>query len=149
MWNWVACGDPAGAPEGARAHGRHVTQGSGPTLPNHLGLVLDLDSCPPCSCSRDGLVLGPRQHGPLTWLLVGLWTLHYINRTLVFPFRLRTSGKRMPVVIVLSAVLFNAINGPTLTGWWLGHIALDRPFPMRWPGPGRRLFFAGWALTAG
>lgn len=126
-------------------YGRHATAGWGPTLPNHWGWFwMEL---PALLVFPLMVVLGPREQGPLTWLLVGMWTLHYINRTLIFPFRLRTSGKRMPVVIVLSAVVFNAINGG-LNGWWLGHVAPpDRPFPDALAGAGVLLFFAGMGIN--
>ncbi|MGB5318230.1 DUF1295 domain-containing protein [Eudoraea sp.] len=66
--------------------------------------------------------IGPREKDWLTWLLVGLWTLHYFNRTFVFPFRLKTSGKKMPLTIVFSAIFFNGING-FLNGYYLGYLA--------------------------
>jgi steroid 5-alpha reductase family enzyme len=47
----------------------------------------------------------------LHMLLTGMWLLHYIHRTLIFPFLMRTKGKRMPISIVIMAVVFNLING--------------------------------------
>lgn len=67
-------------------------------------------------------ILGPREKGWLSWLLVGLWTLHYFNRTVIFPFRLRTKGKKMPLTIVFSALFFNGVNG-FLNGYFLGYLA--------------------------
>lgn len=126
-------------------YGRHTTAGWGPTLPNHWGWFwMEL---PALLVFPLMVVLGPREQSPLTWLLVGMWTLHYINRTLIFPFRLRTSGKRMPVLIVLSAVLFNAVSGG-LNGWWLGHIAPpDRPFPDALAVVGVLLFALGMGIN--
>ena len=126
-------------------YGRHTAAGWGPTLPNHWGWFwMEL---PALLVFPLMVVLGPREPSPLTWLLVGMWTLHYINRTLIFPFRLRTSGKRMPVLIVLSAVLFNAVNGG-LNGWWLGHIAPpDRPFPDALAVVGVLLFALGMGIN--
>jgi len=48
---------------------------------------------------------------PVALLAAGLWTLHYVNRSLVYPLRTRTVAKRMPVVIMLFAMLFNSVNG--------------------------------------
>ncbi len=56
------------------------------------------------------------------WFLWSLWMLHYINRTFIFPSRIRTSGKKIPVVIVVSAIFFNFING-FLNGSYLGNFA--------------------------
>ncbi|MBX7110062.1 MAG: DUF1295 domain-containing protein [Chitinophagales bacterium] len=44
-------------------------------------------------------------------VLSGLFCAHYIHRSLIFPLRIHTKGKRMPVVIMLSAIVFNLING--------------------------------------
>ena len=38
------------------------------------------------------------------WVMIGLFTFHYMNRSFVFPFRLNTQGKKMPVII--SCVIF-------------------------------------------
>src|SRR5271156_639043 len=45
-------------------------------------------------------------HSPAT-VMMGLFFIHYIHRALVYPFMIRTRGKKMPVVIMFSAVLFN------------------------------------------
>ncbi|AZQ61250.1 hypothetical protein EI427_03145 [Flammeovirga pectinis] len=54
--------------------------------------------------------------------LIGMiaWTVHYINRTFIFPFRMPNKKKKMPVIIMGSAIFFNSING-TLNGYFLGH----------------------------
>ena len=50
--------------------------------------------------------------------MIGLFFIHYIHRSLVYPWMIRTSGKKMPVVIMLSAVLFNLVNGSLLGIWF-------------------------------
>jgi steroid 5-alpha reductase family enzyme len=65
-------------------------------------------------------------HSPYAYLLLTLWLLHYANRTFVFPVRIRTRGKKMPVVIVLSAVLFNLVNAG-LNGFYLSFLARYTP----------------------
>ena len=50
------------------------------------------------------------------------WYLHYINRSLIFPFRLKTKGKKIPIVIIASAILFNFMNG-FINGYWLAKFA--------------------------
>lgn len=55
-------------------------------------------------------------------IAVSLWGIHYIHRAIIFPFRLKTKGKKMPVVIVLLAIIFNTING-FFNGYWLAHFA--------------------------
>jgi 3-oxo-5-alpha-steroid 4-dehydrogenase 1 len=55
-------------------------------------------------------------------IIIGLFSLHYINRIFVFPFRIHTKGKTMPVVIVGSAVFFNLMNGFSF-GYYFTHFA--------------------------
>jgi steroid 5-alpha reductase family enzyme len=48
-----------------------------------------------------------------------LWSVHYFHRAIVFPLRIRTSGKKMPIIIMLFAFVFNLVNA-SLNGYWLG-----------------------------
>lgn len=55
-------------------------------------------------------------------IIIGLFSLHYINRIFIFPFRIRTQGKKMPVIIMVSAIFFNIINGFSF-GYYFTHFA--------------------------
>ena len=48
---------------------------------------------------------------PFVILIVFIWFLHYFNRSIIFPLRINTKKKRIPILIVLSAFTFNTING--------------------------------------
>jgi hypothetical protein len=39
-----------------------------------------------------------------------LWILHYIHRSAIFPFMIRTKGKKIPLLIVIFGMIFNIIN---------------------------------------
>jgi steroid 5-alpha reductase family enzyme len=100
-------------------YGRHSSKKWGPMIDNKWGWV---------SMESPALLImpllsffGPAPKTNLTYLLVGLWCFHYIYRTLVFPFKLKTINKKMPVIIVISAVFFNGVNG-FLNGYFLGYI---------------------------
>ena len=62
------------------------------------------------------------------WVMIGLFTFHYMNRSFVFPFRLKTAGKKMPVIIALSAMLFNLVNGLLIGNYF----AKDADYPESW-----------------
>ena len=126
-------------------YGRHARVGWGPQVDNHWGWFwMEL---PALLIFPMMTLLGPRPKDLLSWMLVGLWTLHYVNRTLIFPFRLRTRGKKMPLLIVDSAVLFNATNG-VINGWWLGFAAPpDRAFPDALVILGGALFLIGMGIN--
>ena len=100
-------------------YGRHATKEWGPMIDNKWGWVF---------MELPALILmpllsffGPSPKTDLTYLLIGLWCFHYVYRTLVFPFKLKTKNKKMPIVIVLSAVIFNGVNG-FLNGYFLGYM---------------------------
>ena len=48
------------------------------------------------------------QFAPLLFLV--MWQGHYLNRTFVYPFRVRSSGRKTPLLVVGSGFLFNVIN---------------------------------------
>lgn len=93
-------------------YGKQARAGWGPGVPNKLAW-----------CLMEVVVLvtfypafwwaGGRWHSPL-WAFAALLTLHYVNRSFVYPFRTRTSGKTMPLSIMLASVCFNSINGMLL-----------------------------------
>ena len=101
-------------------YGRHTTDGWGMMVNNNWGWFwMEL----PALLVMPILALtGPNELALPQLIIVGLWSIHYINRTLIFPFRLKTKGKKMPLAIVLSAVFFNGING-FVNGYFLGYLS--------------------------
>jgi len=108
-------------------YGRHTKKNWGPMIDNRLGWVIM--EIPSLLIFGVLVLLGPGDHSKPVWILFGLWTFHYINRSIVFPLRTRTHGKKMPVIIVIFAVIFNIVNA-TLNGYWLGFVA--PPYPLGW-----------------
>jgi hypothetical protein len=90
-------------------YGRHSSAKWGPQLPNHIGwLLMEL----PVLIVL-WLLLWPFRNSisnPV-WVMIALFSFHYLYRSLIFPFRLRTKGKKMPWLIAGSAVFFNIMNG--------------------------------------
>ena len=87
-------------------YGRHIRKGWGPEISNKLGwLIMEFPSF--------GIILYffiNSNQSNYAGLLSLLWLFHYFNRTFIFPFRIRTNGKKIPIIIVLSAIFFNCIN---------------------------------------
>ncbi|MEO6014110.1 MAG: hypothetical protein ABIQ30_11080 [Devosia sp.] len=98
-------------------YGRHAHSKWGPSISNQLGwCLMELVSLVVFA----GLfLLGPAPKTAPMWMFFALWTAHYINRSLIFPWRTHTRGKTMPLAIVGSAALFNIVNG-SLNGLYLG-----------------------------
>ena len=97
-------------------YGRHISHKWGWVIDNRLGWIL-MEIVSP-------LILGyflfaSETLNLTTSLIAGLWLLHYLNRSLIFPFRIKTKGKKTPLLIALSAIFFNSMNAG-LNGYYLG-----------------------------
>ncbi|MGB1248019.1 MAG: DUF1295 domain-containing protein [Chitinophagales bacterium] len=82
-------------------------------------------------------------------IFAALWGLHYIYRALIFPFRIKTKGKKMPLAIALSGLLFNGVNT-----WIIGaYLALNiQKYVIDWLFSfpfiiGIIVFFIGWIVN--
>jgi len=101
-------------------YGRHSTKTWGPMINNRMGwIIMEL----PALASFTVLVaIGKANGNNMIWFFFALWVLHYINRDLVYPLRIKTKGKMMPLVIMLMALFFNFVNG-FLNGYWFGFLS--------------------------
>jgi hypothetical protein len=108
-------------------YGRHTTRNWGYLIDNRLGWILM--ELPALMLFAAFYLLGSGSHPTVTWIFFGFWVLHYVNRTLIFPFRLHTTGKKMPLAIVVMAVGFNFVNG-FINGYFLGTLATNAQYPV-------------------
>jgi len=115
-------------------YGRHTTKKWGLLINNMLGWII-MES-PALLVFAGFFLFGSATHNLVTWIFFGLWMVHYINRTLIFPFRLRTKGKKMPLAIVFMALGFNFVNG-FINGYYLGSLA---SYPVSWMTDPRFIF---------
>ena len=60
----------------------------------------------------------------LSYFFIILWLIHYIYRSIFFPLRIKKNSSRIPVMIVISAVFFNSING-FINGLYFGIHSYD------------------------
>lgn len=122
-------------------YGRHTRTDWGPSIPNQLGwCLMELVSLVVFAA----LVLtGPIDKTAPAWVFFALWTAHYVNRSLIFPWRTRTQGKTIPLAIVGSAAAFNIVNAG-LNGFYLGWFGAA--YPTSWLTDPR--FIAGLAVFA-
>jgi protein-S-isoprenylcysteine O-methyltransferase Ste14 len=100
-------------------YGRHAKSGWGPMIDNHWGWFwMEI----PAMLTFPFLaIFGPEEKDLASWILIGLWGIHYVNRVLIFPFRIKTKGKKMPLLIALSAIAFNLMNG-FVNGYYIGFV---------------------------
>jgi protein-S-isoprenylcysteine O-methyltransferase Ste14 len=99
-------------------YGRHLRAGWGPTIPNRLGWII-MES-PAVILFLVVFLRGEHQTETVPLVLCVLWQLHYVHRTFIFPFRIRSQGKRMPLLIMSLALIFNCVNA-YINARWLSH----------------------------
>jgi protein-S-isoprenylcysteine O-methyltransferase Ste14 len=124
-------------------YGRYARDGWGPTLPPVLGWVLM--ELPAVVLFAGFFFAGDHRFELVPLVLLGLWQLHYVNRTFVFPLRMRASGRRMPLLITVLGIGFNTLNAYT-NARWIGHLG---SYEVAWlTDPrflaGATVFLAGW-----
>ena len=103
-------------------YGRHTNEKWGITVDNHMGWFwMEL---PALLIFPSLVIFGTGEKNLISWILVFLWLIHYVNRTLIYPFRLRTKGKKIPLIIVISAIIFNGVNG-FLNGYYIGFLSVE------------------------
>lgn len=89
-------------------YGRHLRPGWGPSLPPRIGWIL-MES--PAVFGWLAIYLqGPHRGDLVPLLFLALWQLHYVHRTLIFPFRLSGRGRPIPVAVAVMGFTFNAVN---------------------------------------
>jgi len=129
----------------SQPYGRHSKTGWGPMINNRAGwLIMELPALVIVAffvLTKAGL------NNPIVVAAALLWGLHYFHRAIIYPFRLKTKGKKMPLIIVFSAIFFNAVNG-LINGYWLAHFA---PEPALFTGvrlfAGILIFLAGFGIN--
>lgn len=100
--------------------GRHTTTKWGVSINNKLGWILM--EMPSLSLMLYFLISGTYSLSNYSWILFLLWILHYTNRTLIYPFRIKSTPKKMPLLIVVNAIVFNFMNAG-LNGYFLAELS--------------------------
>ncbi len=128
-------------------YGRHIRAGWGWTVDNRWSWFW-MEIVSPAVFGYFFLSGSQTKTTPM-WIFFALWWFHYLNRSLIFPLRLQTQGKRVPLMIPLSAVFFNSVNG-FINGYYLGTLA--DPYPESWLTDPRfvigiLMFLGGWWIN--
>lgn len=101
-------------------YGRHTSKKWGISIDNKLGwIIMELPALVVCPA----IYFYFKIDFDISIMFICLWIIHYFNRTIIFPFRIKTKGKKMPLAIVLSAFFFNIVNG-LINGYFLSNINL-------------------------
>ena len=109
-------------------YGKFYDRKWGPAVDNKLGWVL-MES--PVFIAMLLLWLNSdRRHDLVRMAFLFLFELHYIQRSFVFPFRMR--GKSvMPLSIIVMGVIFNVLNA-LMQGGWIFYVSPSDYYPADW-----------------
>jgi protein-S-isoprenylcysteine O-methyltransferase Ste14 len=128
-------------------YGRHTTNTWGPMVNNRFGwIVMEI----PVIIVFSWLFFsGDAEKTLPSYIFYGFFMLHYFNRVFIFPMQLKGKNKKMPLIIVVSAIFFNLCNG-FFNGYWFGY--LSPPYAMSWLFDWRfilgvLLFFTGMIIN--
>ncbi len=127
-------------------YGRHTKTTWGPLISNRLAWII-------MEIVVFGVIYyhafsGVNKQSLVNIIILSLFTLHYLHRSLIYPFRIKTKGKKMPVIIMLMGVTFNLISGFTI-GYYLGNFRVYE-ISWLWSAPfiiGTVLFFIGMIIN--
>jgi len=108
-------------------YGRHSNSKWGKLVDNRMGWML-MEMVSPIIFAYLFLT-GTTEKSSVMWFFFGLWMLHYFNRSIIFPLRIRTKGKKIPLFIVVLSIFFNSGNG-YINGFYLG--SLSEMYPESW-----------------
>ena len=96
-------------------YGKHSTKKWGKSIDNKTGWILmELPALLTCPL----IYFTITEEINLNVVFIVLWITHYLNRTVIYPLRIKTKGKKIPIAIVASAFFFNMVNG-ILNGYFL------------------------------
>ena len=112
----------------AAPYGRYTRKGWGPVISSRTGWILM--ELPAAGLFALFFILGDRTAGWLPVFFLVLWQIHYVHRSVIYPFRFR-SEQKITLVIVAMGVVFNLGNtyingrylfslGPGFEDGWAG-----------------------------
>ena len=90
-----------------KTYGRHIIKDT-LSINNRLGWFLM--ELPTVILVPYFFLKGSLDYNLVTLSFISLYMIHYINRVFVFPLRIRTRAKRIPLLVVMSAIIFNVFN---------------------------------------
>ncbi len=126
-------------------YGRHKRGGYGRDVPQRLAWVLMEVPAVVVFAAIYGAGRSATDVAPL--VMLALWQVHYVQRTFLFPLRLRP-GKHTPSSVVASAIGFNVLNA-YVNARWISELGTYPDAWLRDPRflAGACLFVAGFVLN--
>ena len=83
-------------------YGRHVNDSWGPMIDNRLGWFI-MEIISPITFAF--FFFQGKNHSLVHYFFLAIWVIHYFNRSVIFPLRTKTTGKKIPITIVLLSLI--------------------------------------------
>jgi protein-S-isoprenylcysteine O-methyltransferase Ste14 len=93
----------------AAPYGRYNRGGWGPSISDKAGWVI-MEAVSPTVFALC-FILGDNAVSVTGLAFLAMWLFHYIYRAFIYPLRMQSYGRTMPLAIVAMAMLFNSVNG--------------------------------------
>ena len=89
-------------------YGRYIKPGLGKTISSRLGWIIM--ETPAIYLMVFFIFFFIESLLLVQWIFVGVWLLHYVHRSLIWPLRARIKQKKITLLVVALAFIFNAVN---------------------------------------
>lgn len=100
-------------------YGKYNRHGFGPQIGNRAAWIIM--EIPSVLFFLFIYVLGAKAFSTVPLIFLTIWQAHYIHRTFIFPFKTKTSSKKMPLSIALTGALYNVINS-FINAFWISEL---------------------------
>ncbi len=97
-------------------YGRHSMSSWGPSIPSRLGWIL-MES-PTVYLMLLFMYFFRSSLGVVEIIFIVIWMVHYVHRSFIWPLRAKLEGKRITLIVVLLAAIFNLVN-VYIQGSWI------------------------------
>lgn len=153
IYTWLVRGEIAIAPLvfGAlfwlkAGYGRHREDGWLPDVPARLAWVLM--ELPTLALFVPIYLAGEHAWEPVPMVLAGLFLFHYVNRTLIYPLRIRPGAKGAALWVVALAFFYQSVNSYVIARW-LTHFGDYSDWSLADPRllAGCAVFATGWWIN--
>jgi protein-S-isoprenylcysteine O-methyltransferase Ste14 len=101
-------------------YGRYSRKGWGPEISARLGWIIQ--EAPSVIGFAVFFFIGEYRLNPVPLILFSMWQIHYVNRTFIYPFRMKGNKKNATLATVALAFLFTLLNG-YINGRYLSHFS--------------------------
>ena len=97
-------------------YGRFASDIWGKDIPSRAGWMI-MES-PTVILMLCFLFFSTQQIGVVSFVFAGLWLVHYLNRSILWPMRAKIKHKKMSIIVTALAFIFNTIN-VTIQALWI------------------------------